>query len=83
MAVLTSRCVQFTYGDKREVYLLDENALPVTKKEGMRKGKKSLGPRIKFSTGILSFLVTGRALSSYRYTSLLSPKVNCMHRDVI
>ena len=26
--------------DKREVNLLDENALPVTKKEGMQEGKK-------------------------------------------
>ena len=25
-----SRCMQFTFGDKKEVYLLDESALPVT-----------------------------------------------------
>ena len=31
----TSRCVHITFGDKRDVYLQDENALPVTKKEFM------------------------------------------------
>ena len=37
-ATVTSWCVQFTFGDKREVYLLDEIALPVTEKESMQKG---------------------------------------------
>ena len=36
-AVVMSRCLQFTFGDKGEVYLLDESALPVTEKEGMQK----------------------------------------------
>ena len=26
-SIVTSQCVQFTFGDKREVYLLDESAL--------------------------------------------------------
>ena len=34
-AVVTSGCMQFTLGDKREVYLLDESVLPVTEKESM------------------------------------------------
>ena len=40
--------MQFTFGDKREVYLQDESALPVTEKESMREGKKSIGPRMKY-----------------------------------
>ena len=32
-----------------EVYLLGEIALPVTEKESMRKGKKSIGPRMKYN----------------------------------
>ena len=32
---------QFVFGDKREVRLQDESALPVMKKEGMQKGKKA------------------------------------------
>ena len=40
-ALVTSRGVQFIFGDKREVYLLDESALPVTEKESMREGKGS------------------------------------------
>ena len=31
--------MQFTFGDKGEVYLQDKSALPVTKKEGMGEGK--------------------------------------------
>ena len=37
-ALVTSRCVQFTFGDNREVNLLDESALPVTEKESRQKG---------------------------------------------
>ena len=40
--------MQFTFGDKGEVYLLDESALPVTKKERRREGKKTIGPKIKY-----------------------------------
>ena len=32
--------VQYTLGDKREVSLQDESALPVTKKERMQEGNK-------------------------------------------
>ena len=28
-SIVMSRCMQFTFGDKREVYLLDESVLPV------------------------------------------------------
>ena len=31
--------MQFTLGDKREFYLLDESALPVTEKESRQEGK--------------------------------------------
>ena len=47
-AVMTLRCVQFPLGDKREVYLLDESALPVMEKESMREGKITIGPRMKY-----------------------------------
>ena len=36
-----SQCMQFTFGYKREVYLLGESALPVTEKESMQEGKKA------------------------------------------
>ena len=41
-SVMTSRCMQITFGDKREIYLLGESALPVTEKENMREGKRAL-----------------------------------------
>ena len=41
-----------------------------------------LGPMLFFPSPILSFLVTGMTLSFNRWTSLLSPKVACMHYDV-
>ena len=28
-----SQCMQFTFGDERDVYLLDKSSLPVTEKE--------------------------------------------------
>ena len=40
--------MQFTFGDKREVYLSDESALPVTGKERRVEGESSIGPRIKY-----------------------------------
>ena len=46
--VVTSQCVQLTFGDKREVYELDGSALPVTEKESKRKGKKNIDPKMKF-----------------------------------
>ena len=46
-SLVTSRCMQLTFGDKREVYLLDKSALPVSKKESLQEGNKSIGPRIK------------------------------------
>ena len=33
--------MQFTFGDKKEVYLLDESILPVTEKERRQKGKNA------------------------------------------
>ena len=49
-SVIVSRieCMQFIFGDKREVYLLDESVLPVTKKERRREGKRSIGPWMKY-----------------------------------
>ena len=46
-SIVTWQCIQFTFGDKREVYLLEESALPVTEKESMQEGKKSIDPRTK------------------------------------
>ena len=40
--------MQFTFGDKREVYLHDKSALSVTRKESMREGKKRNGPKMKY-----------------------------------
>ena len=40
--------MQFNFGDEREVYLLNESALPVTEKESKPKGKRSIGPRMKY-----------------------------------
>ena len=39
--LVTSQCKQFNFGDKREVYLLGESALPVNKKESMQMGKRA------------------------------------------
>ena len=36
-AVMTSQCMQFIFGDKWEVYLLDESALLVTGKESKQE----------------------------------------------
>ena len=38
--------MQFTFGDKGEVCLLDESALPVTEKQRRLEGKRSTGPRM-------------------------------------
>ena len=53
-SIVKSQCMQFTFGDKREVYLSDESALPVTEKESMREGKRSIGPRMKYEHANLS-----------------------------
>ena len=37
---MTPRCMQFTFGDKREVNLQGESFLPVTEKESMQEGKR-------------------------------------------
>ena len=39
---MRSPCMQFIFGDKREVKLWGESALPVTEKERMREGKKGI-----------------------------------------
>ena len=57
-SIVTSRCMQFTLGDKREVYLLDESVLTVTEKESMREGKRSIGPRMKYGQANLSSFCT-------------------------
>ena len=42
----------FTFGDKREVYLLDESA----EKESMQEGKRSIGPTMKYGhTNLVHF----------------------------
>ena len=40
--------MQFILGDKREVHLLDESALPVTEKERRGEGKRNISPRMKY-----------------------------------
>ena len=57
-SIVTSQWVQFTFGEQREVYLLDESALPVIEKEGMREGKRSIGPRMKYGHANLSSFCT-------------------------
>ena len=46
--LVMSKRMQFTFGGKREVYLMGESALSVTKKERRREGKRSIGPRMKY-----------------------------------
>ena len=58
---MKSRSMQFNFGDKREVYLLDESALSVTEKESMQEGKRSIGPRMKY--GHANFVVGNVALT--------------------
>ena len=47
-SIVTSQCMQFTFGDKGEVYLLDKSVLPVTGKERRGEGKSSIGTRMKY-----------------------------------
>ena len=47
--LVMSRCVHFTFGDKRKVNLLHESALPVTEKESMQKGYVS--PQLQGDVG--------------------------------
>ena len=42
--IRTSRCMQFTFGDEREVYLLDDSALPVTEKEVIKNQMYTTSP---------------------------------------
>ena len=44
--LVTLQCMQFTFGDKIEVNLLDKSALPVTEKESKPEGKMSICPGI-------------------------------------
>ena len=54
-SIVTSRCTQFTFSDKREVNLLGESAaVPVNKKERMREGKKNIGSRMKYGLANLN-----------------------------
>ena len=40
--------MQFNFGDKGEVYHLDESALPVTEKERRQEGKRNISPWINY-----------------------------------
>ena len=64
-AIMTSRCMQLVFGDKRDVNLQDESALPVTKKESMQKGKKSISPRMKYGGANLLKVL----LKKHKYTT--------------
>ena len=46
--IVMSQCMQFTFGDMREVYLLDKSVLPGTEKERRGEGKKTISPRMKY-----------------------------------
>ena len=52
--MVTSWCMQIVFWDEREVYLLDKIALPVTEKESMQEGKRSIGPWMKYVHANLS-----------------------------
>ena len=55
--LVMSYCMKFTFGDKREVCLLGESALPVTAKERRVEGKTNINPRMKYGhTNLISFL---------------------------
>ena len=45
--VVTSQCVQLRFGDWRGVKREWVSALPVSKREGWRRGKNCIGPRMK------------------------------------
>ena len=45
-SIVTSVFMQFTFGDKGDVYPLDESVLPVTEKEKRQEGKRCIGPRM-------------------------------------
>ena len=47
-SIMMSRCMQFTFEDEREVYLLDDSALPVAKNQSMWEGKRSPVPLINY-----------------------------------
>ena len=67
--------MQFTFGDKGEVYLQDKSALPVTKKESMQEGKRSIGPRMKYGhANLKSFAhiqTEGAAYSTFHFFSFV------------
>ena len=64
-SLMMSWCMQFTFG------LLDESALPVTGKESMPKGKKSIGPRMKYGYSNLNLIslrqMDGSAYSKFHF----------------
>ena len=72
--------MQFTFGDEREVYLLDESALPVTEKESMQEGKRSICPRMKYGHANLNsfcphtnervcVFAGGQVIKKHKYTT--------------
>ena len=71
-SIVMSRCMQFNFEDKREVYLLSESVLPVSKKESMREGKKSIGPRMKYGHANLNSFCsrTNKRVCIFNFSSL-------------
>ena len=47
-STVTSQCMKFIFGDEKEVYLLDKSVLPVTEKKVCKRGKKRIGPGMKY-----------------------------------
>ena len=56
---MKSQYVQFNLGDRREDKLQDESTLPVTEKESLQEGEKSISPRMKYGHVNLSVIRTG------------------------
>ena len=63
--LMMSQCMHFTFGDKREVYLLNES--PVTEKESMREGKRSISPKMEYVHANLNANLNSNNLSSGDY----------------
>ena len=68
--LVTLLCMQFTFGDKRVVYLLGEIALPVTAKERRGEGKTNISPRMKYGHANLISFCQNERCSVFNLSSL-------------
>ena len=68
--------MQFTFGNKGEIYLQDKSALPVTKKEGMAEGKTASALGWNMDTQTLVYAAFVCEQNELRFVCLsLVPKI--------